>query len=82
MKAIQTKYLAATNTRGSRIKATAGNMSATVPYNHAMSDEAVHFEAVKELVKKNCLDWDISEMVFGGIRDGYVFCFPESIITA
>jgi len=82
MKAIETKYLAATNTRGSRIKATAGNMSATVPYDHALSDEAVHFEAVKELVKKKGLDWDISEMVFGGIRDGYVFCFPESTITA
>jgi len=57
-------------------------MSATVPYNHALSDEAVHFEAVKELVRKNSLDWDISEMVFGGTKDGYVFCFPESTIKA
>ena len=82
MKAIETKYLAATDTRGSRIKATAGNMSATVPYNYALSDEAVHFEAVKELVKKNGLEWDISKMVFGGIKYGYVFCFPESTISA
>ena len=82
MKAIQTKYLAATDIRGSRIKATAGNMSATVPYNHALSDEAVHFEAVKELVKKNGLDWNISKMVFGGTKDGYAFCFPESTIKA
>ena len=82
MKAIQTKYLAATNTLGTRIKATAGNMSATVPYDHALSHEAVFFEAVKELVKKNSLDWDISEMVFGGTKDGYVFCFPEATITA
>jgi len=81
MRAIQTKYLPATNTSGSRIKATAGNMSATIPYNYALSNEAVHFEAVKELVKKNGLDWDISEMVFGGIKYGYVFCFPESLIT-
>jgi hypothetical protein len=34
MKAIETKYLSATNNRGSRIKATAGGMSATVPYDH------------------------------------------------
>jgi len=81
MKAIQTKYLAATNTLGTRIKATAGNMSATIPYDHALSDEAVHFEAVKELVKKNGLDWDISEMAFGGTDNGYTFCFRDNTIT-
>ncbi len=81
MKAIQTKYLAATNARGARIKATAGDMCATVPYNYALRDEAVYFEAVKELVKKNGLDWDISEMAFGGTDNGYTFCFRDNTIT-
>jgi hypothetical protein len=82
MKAIETKYLSATNTRGSRIKATAGGMTASVSYDHSLSDVAVHFEAVKELVKKHKLDWDISEMVYGGTGKGYTFCFPYSTIEA
>lgn len=82
MKAIETKYLSATNTRGSRIKATAGGLSAVVPYDHSLSDVAVHFEAVKGLVKKHDLEWDISAMVYGGTERGYTFCFPESTIEA
>ena len=80
MKAIETKYLSATNTRGSRIKATAGGMSAIVSYDHSLSDVDVHFEAVKELVAKHSLEWDISKMCFGGTETGYAFCFPESTI--
>lgn len=82
MKAIETKYLQATNTRGSRIKATAGGMSVTVPYDPSKSDAHVHFEAVKGLVEKHALEWDVSRMVYGGTERGYVFCFPESIIEA
>jgi hypothetical protein len=82
MKAIETKYLSATNTRGSRIKATAGGLSAVFSYDHSLSDVAVHFEAVKELVKKHDLEWDISEMVYGGTDKGYTFCFPQSTIEA
>jgi hypothetical protein len=80
MIAITTKYLAPTNFRGARIKATAGEWSATISYRYALSDEALHFEAVKELVIMHSLDWDISKMVYGGTDFGYVFCFPESII--
>jgi len=80
MKAIETKYLSATNTRGSRIKATAGGLTAIVSYDHSLSDVDVHFEAVKELVKKHELDWDVSKMVYGGTDKGYAFCFPESTI--
>jgi hypothetical protein len=82
MKAIETKYLSATNTRGSRIKATAGGMSAIVPYDHSKSDVYVHFEAVKGLVEKHGLAWDVSRMVYGGTEGGYVFCFPQSTIEA
>jgi len=82
MKAIETKYLQATNTRGESIKATAGGMSATVPYDYSLGDAELHFEAVKGLVKKHKLEWDISTMVYGGTDKGYTFCFPESIIEA
>ena len=82
MKAIETKHLSATDTRGTRIKATVGKLTATVPYNYALSDAAVAFEAVKELVRKHKLDWDISKMVYGGTDKGYTFCFPESTIEA
>jgi hypothetical protein len=83
MQAIETKYLAATNTRGTRIEATAGKMTATVPYDYALSDPECAFEAVKELVRKHKLaHWDISKMVYGGTDKGYTFCFPDSTIEA
>jgi hypothetical protein len=82
MKAIETKHLAATDTRGTRIKATVGKLTATVPYDYSLNEAAVAFEAVKELVRKHKLDWDISKMVYGGTDKGYTFCFPESTIEA
>ena len=83
MIAIQTKYIPASNTKGSRIKAFVSsdmghNFTATIPYPHHLSHEFVHYEAVKELIKKHKLDWDISDMTFGGVKDGYVFCFANS----
>jgi len=81
MIAIETKYIAPTNTRGSKIKAfTCNGHSASVSYYYAPSNEALHFEAVKALVKKYNLDWDISKMTYGGTKTGYVFCFPNSTI--
>ena len=77
---IKTKYLSANNTRGSRIKASANGFTATIPYPHALSYEACHFEAVKELVKKNNLDWDISNMGYGSDNDGYYFTFKHSVM--
>lgn len=83
MKAIETKYLSATNTRGVRIKATVGKLTATVPYDYSLTDQSeIAFVAVRELVRKHKLDWDISKMVYGGTDKGYTFCFPESIIEA
>lgn len=82
MIAIQTKYLGPTNTKGARIKAfTCNGHSATVDYDYALSDEKLHFEAVKALKEKCALDWDISEMTYGGTDQGYVFTFPQSTIS-
>jgi len=83
MKAIETKYLAATDTRGVRIKATVGKLTATVPYDYSLTDQSeIAFVAVRELVRKHKLEWDISKMVYGGTDKGYTFCFPESTIEA
>lgn len=85
MIAIHTKFIGATNTRGSRIKAyTASGFSASIPYPHAESYEIAHFQAVKELVRKHKLDWNLSDMRFGDSADGkgYVYCFANSIVGA
>jgi len=50
MQAITTKYLSATNNRGSRIKATCDRGSITIPYPHELSGDAVHITAVFALV--------------------------------
>ena len=85
MIAIHTKYIPATSTKGSRIKAyTSTGFTATVPYPYELSYEKCHFEAVKALVKKHNLDWKIDKMFHGDSADGkgYVFCFADSIVEA
>lgn len=80
MIAIQTKYLGPTDTRGSRIKAwTSSGFSATISYPHELSHELCHFAAVQALVAKHNLDWDLTDMRFGGTERGYVFCFANAI---
>jgi len=80
MIAIQTKYLPATNTKGSRVKAFTNDFNVTIPFDYSLNDEKVYFKAVKELIKKYKLDWNISEMVYGGVKNGYVFCFKDSLV--
>jgi len=83
MIAIQTKYIPASNTKGSRIKAWTDGFSGhsvTISYPHEYSHEQCHFQAVKALVKKHKLGWDLSDMRYGGTEDGYVFCFAHSIV--
>lgn len=83
MIAIQTKFIKPTNSRGARIKAwTSSGFSATIAYPYASGHESSHFEAVKELVKKHNLHWDLSDMRFGGTDNGYVFCFGNSKVEA
>ena len=88
MIAIHTKYISPTNTRGSRIKAYTANwgdrkgFSTTIPYDYSLSDVALHFKAVKALVDKNGLDWDLSNMRYGDSADarGFSFCFDCSCV--
>jgi hypothetical protein len=81
MIAIQTKYIPASNTKGSRIKAwTCNGHSVTISYPHEYSHEQCHFQAVKALVAKCKAEWDLSDMRYGGTDDGYVFCFAHSIV--
>ena len=89
MLAIHTKFLPANNVRGSRIKAytvTYGlkPFTAIVPIDYSLNQELVHFEAVKELIKKHKLDWNLSNMRYGDSADGngYTFCFDHSIVGA
>lgn len=88
MKAIHTKYMGPTNSRGSRIKAyTTGfgdikGFSATIPYPHHLNGEMCHFEAVKALVAQNKLNWKLTNMRYGDSADGkgFCFCFENSIV--
>jgi len=81
MLAIHTKFIPATNRKGSRIRAKSDNgHSVIVSRNDALDGHLVHFEAVKALVIKHRLDWDISNMCYGGSSDGkgYTFVFCNS----
>lgn len=75
---IITKYIPCTNTRGSRIKAeTASGLSVTIPYPHEYSGADCHFQAVKELLKKQGLKWS-NEWYCSSLKNGYVFIPKDS----
>lgn len=79
--AIETKYISATNTKGSRIKAACDGMSVTIPYDYSKYDVSAHFAAVVALKEKHKLDaWEIEKMYWGGTKKGYVFVFPFAYI--
>jgi hypothetical protein len=86
MIAIHTKFISASNSRGSRIKAyTAAHgdfkgFQAVISYPSELSGVACHFEAVKALISKNKLDWKTDGMRYGDSADGrgYSFCFDAS----
>lgn len=69
--AIQVKYLAPTNYRGSRYKATAAAGSVTVPADDAKNVEGNVITAAQALCDK--FGW-YRDMVYGQLADGsYVF---------
>ncbi len=70
MQAIQTRYLAPTNSRGARIKAWAAAGSITISYPYELSGQACHRAAAEALVKK--LGWD--DPHYGGLLGG---CLPS-----
>jgi hypothetical protein len=52
MQAIQTKYIPATSTSGSKIEAKCGRGKIRIPYPHELSGDEVHREAVRALLAK------------------------------
>jgi len=74
MQSILTKYIPATNMRGSRIKAyTSGKAgSLTLPYDHALNANANHMHAAYELAKKlgwrgQFIEGDLGDKVGGNV---------------
>ena len=76
MQTIETKYVGATNTRGSRIVATASGsgMFVRIPYDSGQADENMHMTAAIMLCNK--LGWE-GKMVAGHTKHGMVWVFDE-----
>lgn len=79
-KAIVTKYLGPTNSRGSRIKATVYGASLTRGYNCALSSELNHYNVAVELFKKmnpHSLAW---LLISAHMPDGKSMVFVEAMV--
>jgi hypothetical protein len=80
MKAILTRYIGATDTRGSRISASAeGGNRVVIPYpDEEHQGEAAHRVAAVALVRK--MGWGPVALAAGGMPNGggYVFCMVKS----
>lgn len=74
MQAIQTKFYGATNTRGTRMKATAGAGTLTLSYDYGLSLEENHKGAAKALCAK--LGW-VSIPAGKGYTDFVSGCLPD-----
>ncbi len=73
MKAIKTVYLGPTNTKGSRVKASAeGGSSVILAWDHALDAVDNHKAAAKALCEK--LGWT-GKLATGGLSDCYVHVF-------
>jgi len=78
LQAITTKYLAPTNSRGARIKATAAAGSVTVPYDHALNAFDNHHAAALAFARKYgwLSDDEARAYAMGALPDGgYVLAF-------
>lgn len=67
LQAITTKFLGPTDTRGSRVKATAGAGSITVGWDYALNSRENHAAAAQALARK--MEWT-GAWVSGGLPDG------------
>ena len=78
MKAIETKYIPCTNTRGSRIKAfdLDGN-SVSIGYPHELNQDQAHRKAAQALADK--MGWK-GEMLGGYTKQGCVFVFKDNAL--
>jgi hypothetical protein len=80
MQAIQTRYLAPTNVRGARIKATALAGSLTVGYDYALNSDANHAAAAQALIAR--LGWTGTFAQGGNAAGtGYVFVNIEGALA-
>jgi len=71
MKAIATKYLGPTNTKGSRIKAyEPDGQSITLSWDHSLDAKPNHVKAAKALLDK--LDWGTYNPETGALKNEYV----------
>ena len=75
MKAIETRYIGPSNTRGARMVADdgAGNR-VTIPYDYAVSRDQVHADACRALLDK--MKWQ-GELISGSTRRGMVWVFID-----
>jgi hypothetical protein len=74
MKTIMTKYHGPTNTRGSRISASDGDTTVSIPYPHELSGNAVHIAALRAFCEK--LNWT-GTLIGGYTKTGMVFIFQS-----
>lgn len=75
MQAIQTRYLPATNTKPSRIKAWCDAGSIIVPYSYEHSESDIHYAAAMQLAHK--LKWvndSYGTLVQGGLPNNAGYC--------
>lgn len=70
--AIVTRYIGPTNTRGSRVKATAAAGSVTLEWDCALNLDNNHARAAQALCDKH--GWT-GRYVMGGTETGYVFVY-------
>lgn len=77
MQTITTKYLAPTNTKGSRIKAThtGKTLSVTRGYDYSLDTYGNHLAVAQELQMK--LAWYCYELHGGSTDTGYVFVLTQ-----
>lgn len=77
MQTVITKYLPATNTKGSRIKATTSGSVKTFTrsYNHNISAFDNHKNAAAALMHQ--LGWDYADAIGGDTKDGTVWVFID-----
>jgi hypothetical protein len=74
--AIETKHIKPTNTKGSRIKASAWAGSITVGYDYELSTDNAHKAAADALIAK--LEWKGKFAQGGNVKgDGYYFVEVE-----
>ena len=78
MQAITTKFIGPTNTRGSRIKASAYAGTITVAYDHSLNNDENHCVAAVALCEK--IGWIGADALISAClpKGGYVFVFSPN----